>query len=308
MKARLRSINISEKSGTIKTPIDEAELTLHGIKQDAHARDWHRMISLLAREDAAGFEETLGRPVADGEFAENLTLDGLDLDKLAVLDRITVGDTELEITQIGKKCHGDACAIFQEVGKCVMPKKGLFARVITPGTIRTNDPVEWLPRPLRISVITLSDRAAKGEYKDLSGPRILTMLKEHFGQTRWHLETDQLLIPDDKEVLETALLERRDQGVDIILTTGGTGVGPRDIAPDVVLKTADRIIPGVMEHIRLKHADRIPSAVLSRSVAALLGDTAVYTLPGSVKAVNEYMEEILKSMEHLIKILHGLGH
>ena len=92
----------------------------------------------------------------------------------------------------------------------------------------------------------------------------------------------------------------------MIFTTGGTGVGPRDITPDVVTELCDKFIPGIMDHIRLKFGADKPNALLSRSVAGVAGSTLIYTLPGSVRAVQEYMQEILKTLEHLILTLHGL--
>ena len=91
-----------------------------------------------------------------------------------------------------------------------------------------------------------------------------------------------------------------------MFTTGGTGVGPRDVTPDVVAALADKTIPGIMDAIRIKYGAAKPNALLSRSVAAVIRSTLVYTLPGSVRAVEEYMDEILKTLEHLIFTLHGL--
>ena len=189
-----------------------------------------------------------------------------------------------------------------------MPKKGLFARVIQGGTVRAGDIGRWAPRPLRAAVLTMSDRAHAGEYADRSGPRVRDLLTQHYEKTRWHLETTVTVLPDDPERLREVLIKLRDEGVDIIITTGGTGVGPRDITPDVVTAIADKHIPGVMDAIRLKYGMNKPNALLSRSVAAVLGSALVYTLPGSVRAVDEYMAEILGTMEHLVKMLHGLGH
>jgi molybdenum cofactor synthesis domain-containing protein len=95
-------------------------------------------------------------------------------------------------------------------------------------------------------------------------------------------------------------------GVDVVFTTGSTGVGPRDIAPEVVLAMADKTIPGIMEHIRITYGRKHPNALLSRSVAAIAGRMLVYTLPGSVKAVQEYMSEIVTTLEHLLLTLHGV--
>ena len=151
-------------------------------------------------------------------------------------------------------------------------------------------------------------KASSGEYEDLSGPRIRDILEEFFEDKRWHAEIESRLIGDDAERLQRELESARDDGCDVVITTGGTGVGPRDITPDVALSVCDKIVPGIMEHIRLKYGDKKPNALLSRGVAGVMNQTLVYTLPGSVRAVNEYMEEILKTIEHTVTMIHGIGH
>jgi len=300
------SVNVSEQKGTIKRPVPEALVNRHGIEGDAHAGEWHRQVSLLAVESIERFSAQAGRAFRPGEFAENVTTRGIDFLGIAVLDRITIGAVELEVTQLGKVCHGDDCAIFREVGRCVMPKEGIFCRVLAGGPMRPGDRVVHTPRPLRFRVITVSDRASRGVYEDRSGPRVEQRLDEFFAGKRWHLEVDRTVLPDEADTLEADLETARASGVDVVIATGGTGIGPRDVTPDVVAAMADKLIPGIMEHIRVKYGAEKPNALLSRSVAAVLGPTLVYTLPGSVKAVDEYMGEILKTLEHAIAMRHGL--
>jgi molybdenum cofactor synthesis domain-containing protein len=304
------SLNISEETGTIKTPRESVEVNELGIVGDAHAGVWHRQVSLLGKEDIDRFsaEEASGKIFAPGEFAENITTVGIDLAKVAVLDRFKAGTVELEVTQIGKKCHGTGCAIFVEVGKCVMPQAGIFTRVVRGGTLYTGDAIEFLPRAFKIRIITLSDRASSGIYKDESGPALRTALEAHFAGKRWHPAYTSVLLPDDKERLQHELRRAVDEQVDVVFTTGGTGIGPRDWTPDVVASFSDRQIPGIMEHIRQKYGDALPSALLSRSVAAVKNQTLIYTLPGSVKAVQEYTKEIARTLEHAFLMLHGVGH
>ncbi len=140
------SVNISEKKGTIKIPVESIELTSTGVTNDAHAGKWHRQVSLLARESNEKFARDAKRDVAYGEFAENITTEGIVLYKTIPGDRLIIGETELEITQIGKKCHGDNCAIFREVGSCVMPKEGIFARVLKGGVIRAGDKMQYISK------------------------------------------------------------------------------------------------------------------------------------------------------------------
>lgn len=159
---------------------------------------------------------------------------------------------------------------------------------------------------LTIRIITLSDSASKGIYEDKSGPKIKERLLEYFSEIKTDITID--IIPDEKDQLRELLLKYTDENTDVIFTTGGTGVGPRDITPEVVTEFADKLIPGIMDHIRLKYGATIPNALLSRSVAAVKDNTLIYTLPGSVKAVSEYMDEILKTIDHLFKMLAGEGH
>ncbi|PKL25485.1 MAG: MOSC domain-containing protein [Spirochaetae bacterium HGW-Spirochaetae-3] len=130
----LVSLNVSVGVGTRKDPVDRVELRVaHGMVGDAHARDWHRQISMLADEDV---EMMRGKGVEldPGIFAENITTRGVDLSSLPVGTRFFIGDAELELTQIGKECH-HGCAIYQAVGDCVMPRKGIFVKVIQGGSI-----------------------------------------------------------------------------------------------------------------------------------------------------------------------------
>ena len=135
------SVNISEKKGTIKTPRELIVLNENGIEKDAHAGDWHRQVSLLGEESIRSFEPEIGRKIEYGEFAENITTKGIVLYKTKPGDMFIIGDIHLEVTQIGKKCHGDDCEIFQEIGKCVMPKEGIFCKVIKGGIIKAGDEI-----------------------------------------------------------------------------------------------------------------------------------------------------------------------
>ncbi|MDT8400273.1 MAG: molybdopterin-binding protein [Bacteroidales bacterium] len=162
-----------------------------------------------------------------------------------------------------------------------------------------------LPQKFRALIITLSDRAARGEYEDLSGPTAREMLEGYFSEINWEIETTVEIIPDDKSRLRQ-LLNEYTQNYNIIITTGGTGIGPGDITVDVVKDLIDIEIPGIMDHIRLKYGMEKPNALLSRSVAGIMGNCLVYTLPGSVSAVKEYLSEIFKTLQHTIYMQYGI--
>ncbi|MPM62801.1 hypothetical protein SDC9_109679 [bioreactor metagenome] len=142
--AKVTSVNISEQKGTQKHPVPEIRLKLrHGIVGDAHAGDWHRQISLLAEESVDSMRAVSPIPLDEGVFAENINTVGVDLKHLPVGTRLRIGETEVEVTQIGKECHND-CAIKQAVGKCVMPTEGIFAVVVREGSVRAGDEIEIL--------------------------------------------------------------------------------------------------------------------------------------------------------------------
>lgn len=146
MSIKVLSVNISHEKGTIKTPVNEIDITPNGVAGDAHAGDWHRQVSLLGAESVEKWSALAGRKVAFGEFAENITTRGIVLYETNPGDKLIIGETELEVTQIGKKCHGAGCAIFREVGNCVMPKEGIFAKVIKTGRIKPGDEITYLKK------------------------------------------------------------------------------------------------------------------------------------------------------------------
>ena len=140
--ARVTSVNISEKKGEQKHPVPEITLRLrHGIVGDAHAGDWHRQISLLAEESIDTMRASCPVPLDAGTFAENINTVGINLKNLPVGTRLRIGETEVEVTQIGKECHG-GCAIKKAAGRCVMPTEGSFAIVVREGTARAGDTIE----------------------------------------------------------------------------------------------------------------------------------------------------------------------
>jgi molybdopterin adenylyltransferase len=162
-----------------------------------------------------------------------------------------------------------------------------------------------LPDEIEVLIITLSDRASRGEYENLSGPRIRDLVKEYFVHLNIKCAVSEVLIPDDADELRD-IIKVSGTNFNIIFTTGGTGIGPRDITVETILPLLTKEIPGIMEYIRVKYGTEKPNALLSRSVAGIIGTTLVYTLPGSVKAVNEYMEEILKTLMHTLQMLWGI--
>jgi molybdopterin adenylyltransferase len=305
---RIVSVNLSREKGTVKQPVAEAVIDTLGLCGDAHAGIWTRQVSLLGTPAIERFSAEMGRPIGPGEFAENLTVEGLDSASVGLLDRFRCGTVDLEVTQIGKECHGEGCAIFRESGRCVMPAEGIFCRVHAGGPVRPGAALGHEPRLLKARVITLSDRASAGLYPDESGPRLAHILEEFLSSRRFHPAVERILLSDDESALRDALKAAVAEPVDLVFTTGGTGIGPRDHAPEAVTAVCDRLIPGIMESIRHRFGADHPAALLSRSVAGVADRTLVFALPGSLRAVEEYAGEIIRTLEHAIRMVHGMGH
>ena len=155
---------------------------------------------------------------------------------------------------------------------------------------------------LKIGVVTVSDRASSGDYKDLSGKTIEQILSESFDD----IQLEYRLTPDSKAELEQAIQDLLD--MDWILTTGGTGIGPRDITPETVEDLCDREIPGISEILRSKSYEQTPNAMLSRGYAGVCGSTIIVTLPGSPKAVSFCTEILIPVLEHGTRMIKGKGH
>lgn len=142
--ARVLSVNISEEKGVVKDPIKQGKfIENHGLENDAHSGDWHRQVSLLGKESFEKMEELGAENLKFGDFAENITTEGIILYELPIGTRLVIGETLHEVTQIGKKCHS-GCAISKTVGKCIMPKEGIFTRVLKGGIIKEGDTIEVL--------------------------------------------------------------------------------------------------------------------------------------------------------------------
>ena len=145
MTGTIAAVCTSKEKGVVKDPVDVVELRPeHGLVGDAHAGDWHRQVSLLATESIEKIRKVIP-DLKDGAFAENIVTEGVDLLSVGIGDKIILGqDIELEVTQIGKECH-NACAIKEQTGDCVMPREGIFCKVLTGGTLKKGDPVRIPP-------------------------------------------------------------------------------------------------------------------------------------------------------------------
>ena len=301
---RVVAVCISEKKGTQKTEVPSITLVPDwGIEGDAHAGKWHRQVSLLSVEKIDAFRAR-GAEVDNGAFGENIIVEGFDLKTLPVGTRFRIGDALLELTQIGKECHTH-CAIYHQVGDCIMPREGVFTRVIEGGTVKAGDKMEMVEadtkRAFTAAWITLSDKGAAGEREDKSGPLIGKILTE-----AGYDVIEGLLIPDNAAELKLNLMRLADQRqVNVIFTTGGTGFSPRDITPEATMDVCERMTPGISEAIRAYSMTKTPTAMFSRAVAGIRRETLIINLPGSPKAVKECLDFLLGPLEHGLEIMLG---
>jgi molybdopterin adenylyltransferase len=157
---------------------------------------------------------------------------------------------------------------------------------------------------MRVAVLTISDSVSRGEREDLSGPAVVAFCRG----LQWEIVTT-LRVSDDLATIRKQLCELADSGrLDLVLTTGGTGIGPRDNTPEATQAIAERVIPGMAEEMRRKGLEKTPTAVLSRGVAVTRGKTLIVNLPGSPKGATESIEAVAHLLPHAVRVLHGARH
>lgn len=327
--ATINAVCVSEKKGTRKKDVGRGLLVAgHGLEGDAHAGDWHRQVSLLAVESVEKMRAK-GLHVGPGDFGENLTTEGLDLISLPIGVLLAVRaagaaepgavrvaaaaepgaarsvvpepDPLLELTQIGKECH-TRCAIYYQAGDCVMPREGVFTRVLRGGPVAAGDRLEVLAGVFRVAILTASDKGSKGQRQDASAEAIRGIVE---GELGWPV-VDYAILPDEREQIAARLSAWADEGrADLVLTTGGTGFSARDITPEATLDVAERLAPGLAEAMRAAGLAQTPRAMLSRQVAVIRRQTLVVNLPGSPKGVRESLQAIKPALGHGLEIMTG---
>ncbi|MFH0902660.1 MAG: molybdenum cofactor synthesis domain-containing protein [Pseudomonadota bacterium] len=305
MKGSVVAICTSAKKGTGKQPVPSARLVRGvGLDDDAHGGSWHRQVSLLAEEQVDIMRQRGGLELPPGSFGENILVRGFALDALRVGQRFRVGDGVLLVTQLGKECHS-RCPIFEKVGDCIMPRAGVFARVARGGTLQPGDTVATDPdlEVFRYAVLTASDRGAAGEREDASG----RLVAELIGRTMPGKEVARRLLSDEQASIEAELRRLADEEVcDLIVTTGGTGLSPRDVTPEATAAVIDRTVPGMAEAARAAGLRSTPNAMLSRAVCGLRGSTLIVNLSGSPRAAREQLEILLPVLPHAVAVARGI--
>ncbi|MFH1417891.1 MAG: molybdopterin-binding protein [Planctomycetota bacterium] len=299
---------VSRRKGTVKEAVREAVLREdHGLEGDAHAGDWHRQVSLLSHVDIKTMRAK-GLDLEPGAFGENFVIDGLNLDELGIGTRLRSGPVELEITQIGKVCH-DRCAIYHRTGDCIMPRAGMFARVLRGGSVKCGSSIEVLSEVSRgtpqAAVVTVSDSRAAGEAEDTAGPAAAALIERELGaHVAW-----RGVVPDEADAIAAALEDLAARGLDLVATVGGTGCGPRDVTPEATRRVIEREAPGLAEAMRSASARTTPHALLQRGVCGIRGATLILNLPGSPRGATENLAVVLPALPHAVRLLRGAtGH
>lgn len=307
LQGTVEFVCVSEKKGTRKTPCSAAEfVAVQGIRGDAHAGAWHRQVSLLAAEDIESMRQSGLVDLKPGDFAENVVLRGIELGGLGLGSRLRLGrEAELRITQLGKVCH-QRCAIYRQTGDCIMPRLGLFARVVRGGVVAAGDPAEVLdvvPRErIQAVVLTISDRCSQGTAVDTAGPAVGRLVEEQLGANVYAFR----ILPDEKEQIARALRHYSDgHSIDLVLAVGGTGFAPRDVTPEAVAAVIERPTPGLDEAMRRASCEKTPMAMLSRAVSGIRGSTLILSLPGSERAATENLQAVLPALGHGLAKLRG---
>ena len=154
---------------------------------------------------------------------------------------------------------------------------------------------------IKVGIITVSDRAAKGEYDDLGGPAVSEAAKGHGWQV-----VDELIVPDEKREIQRAIRELINKECGLVLTTGGTGVAPRDVTPEAIRELASKELPGFGEQMRMESLKITPNAILSRNLAAVVDNALVIALPGKPSGAVECLEFVIGAIPHCVKVVQGV--
>jgi len=297
------SVNVAAEKGVRKDPVESITLIVeHGVEGDAHAGPWHRQVSLLANESIEKMKPSCPT-VEPGAFGENITTEGLVLYELPVGARLYAGECLLEVTQIGKVCH-DRCAIFRQAGDCVMPREGIFARVLEGGEIFPGNGLVLIRTSLIVAaVLTVSDKGSRGEREDASGAALEEALRG-LGVA----SVERAIVPDERDQIAAVLRRWADETkISLVLTTGGTGMTSRDVTPEATLEVFDRQAPGFAEAMRAGSLAKTPHAMISRAVSGIRGRTLIINMPGSPGACREQYAMIAPALPHAVEKLLDQG-
>ena len=307
MTGRIEAICISRNKGEKKAAVARARFVAgHGLDGDAHAGDWHRQVSLLAEEDIEIMRKKGLPDLQPGDFAENVVVSSIDISQLGLGTRMRLGaQVEITLTQLGKVCH-QRCAIYEQTGDCIMPSRGVFARVRQGGELSPGDEVsvvDLVPRDrIQAVVLTISDRCSRGETTDTAGPAVRQLLTDDLGVNTY---ASEVLADEQSEIADRLRHYSGGHSIDLVMAVGGTGFASRDVTPEAVRDVVQRLTPGLDEAMRTASLARTPHAMLSRAVSGICGSTLIISLPGSQKAATENLQAVLPALGHGLAKLRG---
>jgi molybdenum cofactor synthesis domain-containing protein len=298
------AICVSERTGIAKHPVGVCQVHAGaGIEGDAHAGTGHRQISALGEEHIAEMR-TRVPDLSHGAFGENLVTRGIDWADLDVGRRLWIGPVAAQVTQHGKECH-TRCVIYETAGDCIMPRQGVFLRARSSGELQSGAAIATdrdLDR-IRCAVLTVSDRSAAGEREDRSGPAVRHLLEERLGA---FCVAAEVVADNHLEIADSLTRLADNEVIDLIVTSGGTGLSPRDVTPEATADVIDRKVPGMAEAIRAAGLTHTHHAMLSRAICGQRGDTLILNLSGSPKAAREQVEVVLPALPHAVSVISGV--
>ncbi|MCC7520457.1 MAG: hypothetical protein IT220_02380 [Flavobacteriaceae bacterium] len=297
---KIISVNLSAIRNQPKKQVSKLLVSRKGVDGDGDTDYWNREISVLSKEAYTDLGEEYGF------WGENITVEGMDLTQLKPMDCLISEEARLKVTITAHTVKSDSLIRFHQSGPKDIPIGGLFVRAQKEAVLQSGMVLKFKPKVIRIKILTLSDRASAGIYEDKSGALIEQMSTEFFTKTNRLFNIEKFIIPDEKTDLEQHLIRAFENKTDLLFTTGGTGIGKRDITPEVVKPHLDKEITGIMELIRVKYGMEKPNALISRSIAGVKDKTLVYCLPGSSKGVQEYLTEIFPTVYHSLYMLHDI--
>ena len=297
---KIKSIYLSAQKGELKKKVDKANLRKeYGIIGDAHAGAGDRQISLLAEESIAWLRSR-NEKVREDNLMENLRTSGIELNSLLSGTKLKVGKSVLlEITEIGKHINRPE-KVFAMPQGCLMPLYGVFAKVLKGGMIKEGDAFQIVAdTPITAGILIISDRSACGERPDKSG----SLIKECLNKIKI-TPVRYKLIPDEEEYISLVLSRWADQrGVDLVVTSGGTGFFSRDVTPEATRRILDKEAGGLSEMMRTEGAKSTKRAYLSRGVAGIRKKTLIVNLPRNPQGVRESLEIISPILNHGIEVM-----
>ncbi|WP_423128217.1 molybdenum cofactor synthesis domain-containing protein [Gaoshiqia sp. Z1-71] len=305
---KIVSLNRSENGKLTKTPLENIRWNDGEAFNDSHGEP-HRLQPEKPEHETTGtFTGSTGDVINRGNSTVIIGLRGLTMTNVHPLDQFVCGTVQLEVTRTGAITPGADCVVVRETEPASLPPEGISCRIIKGGELRTGDEIRFQPKEFTILVITLSDRCYSGSLEDTGGPMVVQKIRSLMDTNDRKSKIETAILPDEPKLIAKKMKSAFENNYDLIVTTGSTGIGPRDIAPETIKPLLDKEIPGIMDRIRIKYGAEKPNALISRAIAGTKSKTLVFAIPGSLRAVNEYMEEINQIIFHCFDMLYAIDH